>query len=114
MENEIQTPPPKDKNLEDIFQGLFQHSESNDEGLLRIASTFSRQFTSQQIKAIVLLTFVSNWLTEDGKKIVNEFLETWKELKQWNNSALFVMKALEYISLKKFLGENWLKVNVDK
>ena len=42
------------------------------------------------------------------------FVDRWLELKQYNNSDAFVMKALEFISLRKFLNENSLKVNIDK
>ena len=46
------TAPAKEQNLEDVFQGLFQHSESNDEGLLRIESTFSRFYWVKVIKQV--------------------------------------------------------------
>lgn len=103
-------------DLENLFKDLFQQtSGSGEEELLRIASTYSRQITGYQMKCILLLEYVSNYLTDEAKKqAILGFLSRWLELKQFNNSAGFVMKALEFISLKKFLGENPIKVNIEK
>lgn len=106
---------PKEKNLENIFQNLFeQTSGTGEEELLRIASTYSRQMTAYQIKGLMLLRFCARWSPEYVREALDDYVANWLEFKQWNNSALFVMKALEFISLKKFLGENAIKVNVEK
>lgn len=105
----------QEKNLEAVFQGLFQQtSGTGEEELLRIASNYSRQMTAEQIKGLALLKFVSRWAPDYVAAALDEFTTSWVEMKQWNNSALFVMRALDSISLKKFLGENSIKVNVEK
>jgi hypothetical protein len=103
-------------NLEEAFQGLFEGaSGTGEEELLRIASTYSRQITGEQMRGVIFLKLFGSLLPEENRYIIDEiFIKSWLELKQYNNSAIFVMKALEYISLKKFLGENAIKVNVEK
>ena len=109
--------PTDDNQLEDIFSKMFQSSVSGtgEEELLRIASTYSRQIHAKQIKVLLYLeyraTIAKNLAT---KRILKSFVDRWLELKQYNNSDAFVMKALEFISLRKFLNENSLKVNIDK
>ena len=107
----------RDTSLEDIFAKMFQSSVSGtgEEELLRIASTYSRQITAPQIRCLLYLeyrAFTSKSATTP--KILRSFVDRWLELKQYNNSDAFVMKALEFISLRKFLNENSLKVNIDK
>ena len=111
------TDPVDDNQLEDIFSKMFQSSVSGtgEEELLRIASTYSRQIHAKQIKILLYLeyrAFTSK--SHTTKKVLKSFVDRWLELKQYNNSDAFVMKALEFISLRKFLNENSLKVNIDK
>lgn len=101
----------KNINLEQVFSNLFEKGGSGEEELLRIASTYSRQITPQQIKAILLLNYANSFLKTD---ILKDFCDKWLELQQFNNSATFVMRALESISLKKFIGDQTFKINVDK
>lgn len=105
-----------DVNLESAFSDLFKSSTSGtgEEELLRIASTYSRQITSEQIKCLLFLKVRAETLAEKPRKILEKFVDGWLELKQFNNSDMFVMKALEFISLRKFLNENTFKVNVEK
>jgi len=103
-------------NLEDNLQNLFNTSVSGsgEEELLRIASDFSLQLTARQIKALLFLKYSGYYMTEKGQEIINEFLINWLKYKRQNNSDLFVMKALEFISLRKFLNEQSFKVNIEK
>lgn len=103
-----------DKNLESEFASLFgaSVSGSGEEELLRIASRYSLQISATQIKALLFLEFLSNIAPSLGW--IKDFISRWLQLKENNNSDLFVMKALEYISLRKFLGENSFKVNIEK
>jgi hypothetical protein len=103
-------------NLEEKFQDLFRTSVSatGEEELLRIASTYSRQLTAQQIRLILLLEYLVFDLPERSAKKIQHFVHRWLELKQYNNSDAFVMKALEFISLRKFLNENSFKVDIQK
>lgn len=113
METQVET--EKKIDLGEAFNQLFQQtSGTGEEELLRIASTYSRQITGEQMRALLFLRYLSNYLPGEMADRITDLLNYWIELKQWNNSALFVMKALEYISLKKFLGENAIKVNVEK
>jgi len=104
------------ENLEDSFQNLFRTSVSGsgEEELLRIASNFSLQLSAEQIRCIC---FIQNFAIRTGgevEKALGLFVAKWLELKQNNNSDLFVMKALEFISLRKFLLEGAFKVNLNK
>lgn len=102
----------KKENLEELFSDLFQQtSGTGEEELLRIASTYSRQITGYQMKLILFLEYLANVADHSA---IKDFIVRWLELKQFNNSDRFVMRALEYISLRKFLGENAIKVNIDK
>lgn len=107
--------PTSTENLEDAFQNLFKTSASGtgEEELLRIASQFSMQLSSKQIKALLYLEML---VTEGHPRRVwiAEFVERWLTLKRNNDSDMFVMKALEHISLRKFLNENSFKVNIEK
>lgn len=107
----------EDVNLEHAFQGLFNGATSGtgEEELLRIASTYSRQMSARQIKAVLYLESVSRRDPDPDRRVwLQAFIERWLELKQYNNSDVFVMKALEHISLRKFINENTMRVNVEK
>lgn len=112
----IQTVDNSGDNLEDTFQQLFKTSASGtgEEELLRIASTYSRQLNARQIKAILFLEWQIPMLPDTEKDRIRHFVNRWLELKQYNNSDIFVMKALEHIALRKFIGENSVKVNIEK
>jgi len=107
-------------NLEDAFQNLFKGSMSGtgEEELLRIASTYSRQISAAQIRCLLYLEQQAALYAAEGRAVESEYLYSfvtrWLELKQYNNSDAFVMRALEFISLRKFLNENSMKVNVQK
>lgn len=107
---------PDGPNLEDAFQSLFKTSASGtgEEELLRIASTYSRQISARMIKAILYLEWCKHNYDEKTQLKVTSFIDRWLELKQFNNSDIFVMKALEHISLRKFINENSVKVNIEK
>lgn len=103
-------------NLEDSFQNIFKSSSSGtgEEELLRIATDFSSQLTSKQIKAILFLEMIAYNADTETQAILVRFVDRWLRLKRNNNSDLFVMKALEHISLRKFMTENSMKVDVSK
>jgi len=112
----VEAPTPEGEvNLEDAFGSLFKTSASGtgEEELLRIASTYSRQLTTRQIKAILYLEWVAGYKKEPSERL-EHFINRWLELKQYNNSDMFVMRALDAIALRKFIGENAFKVNIEK
>jgi hypothetical protein len=114
-------------NLEEAFGNIFNTTKSGtgEEELLRIASQFSLQLTGAQMKLLSYLLHRaersqvlgeinsdSNFLAE--AQLIRQFVVKWLEYKQNNNSDVFVMKALEHISLRHFINENSFKVNIDK
>jgi len=109
-------------NLEDAFQGLFGNllSGTGEEELLRLASSYSLQFTSKQIRLLLYLQFVADYheIATTGDKTITprlrNFITEYKSLKQYNNSDIYVMRALESIALRKFINENSIRVNVEK
>lgn len=107
-------------SVEDKFQSLFGSSVSGtgEEELLRLASSFSRQYSAKQIKIILWLELKAHEFEETGRTIgaraIRSFIERYENLKQYNNSDIFVMKALDSISLRKFINENTLRINLDK
>lgn len=119
-----------DVNLEDAFSKIFKSSVSGtgEEELLRIASNYSLQINAKQIKCLLFIENKARMFQalanseETPLKIkyryiseyLREFVVRWLELKQHNNSDVFVMRALDSISLRKFINENTLKVNIEK
>lgn len=109
------TAPPA--NLEDAFQNLFRTSASGtgEEELLRIASTYSVQLSTRQIKALLWLEWYAATAKDQTLATgIRRFVDRYLYLKQFNGSDLFVMRALDSISLRKYIGENAFKVNIEK
>lgn len=109
-------------NLEDAFQSIFGTSKSGtgEEELLRIASQFSLQISAPQMKLLIYLMHRAEreqarggYHTEEAR-LMRMFVIKWLEYKQNNNSDVFVMKALEHISLRHYINENSFKVNIEK
>jgi hypothetical protein len=102
-------------NFDEFFKNIFEQAAgTGDEELLKIAANYSRQITVGQMRAITFLKWLASFASETLKTRLLDFVENWLELKRFNNSDIFVMRALESISLRKFLGENAIKVNVEK
>lgn len=118
-----------DVNLEDAFSKIFKSSVSGtgEEELLRIASDYALQIDAKQIKCLLYLenwaskfkalakqqpqyALLYNWQAE----YLSTFVYRWLDLKRHNNSDIFVMRGLDSISLRKFINENTLKVNIEK
>ena len=120
-----------DVNLEDAFGQLFKSSVSGtgEEELLRIASDYALQITAKQVRLLMFLLHRADYFSlraeyasdlaikkqcEYATRYLRNFVEKWLELKKHNNSDAFVMRALDSISLRKFINENTLKVNIEK
>lgn len=139
-EDERETPSPtvprplvqtEDANLEDAFSKLFKSSVSGtgEEELLRIASDYALQINAHQIKLLLYLEHRASqyrqmaalpqfkakaaWY-EWQANYLTTFVFRWLDLKRHNNSDVFVMRGLDSISLRKFINENTLKVNIEK
>lgn len=130
-------------NFEDAMSNLFKSSVSGsgEEELLRIASQYSLQISAKQIHRLIYMywralrydymaeqcllkaqTDLENviQLSDEAEEYRQQARELkyicakWLELKQNNNSAMFVMKALDFISLRRFLNESSFKVDIQK
>lgn len=116
----VVTAEPQPVNLEDTFQDIFGKSKSGtgEEELLRIASQFSLQITAPQMKLLIYLLHRAEREEAKGylwdSRMLKTFVVKWLEYKQNNNSDVFVMKALEHISLRHYINENSFKVNIEK
>lgn len=124
-------PQPSEVNLEDAFGKFFKSSVSGtgEEELLRIASDYALQINAHQIKCLL---YLSHWsikfrmaaAAQKNEQVksyylwqadtLQEFVYKWLDWKKHNNSDVFVMRALDSISLRKFINENTLKVNIEK
>lgn len=104
------------QNLEEAFATLFRGATTpgGDEELLRIASQYSLQFYAPQLRCLLFLEDQASIAPEYIKVRLKQFVNRWLELKQYNNTAMFVRQVLDSLSLKKFIGENTLKVNIEK
>jgi hypothetical protein len=113
---ELQQRDPGQGVIEDKWSDLFAGSASatGEEELLRIASKYSFQISARQIKALLYLEHLAYGLPEPFRGQLTTLVVRWLELKENNNSDIFVMKALEYISLRKFFNENSFKVDIQK
>jgi len=107
---------PANSSAEDLFSGLFNVSDSGtgEEELLRIASQYSRQMDSRQIRSLCRLKAFSIKCEPKIKEQIDVFVDYWINLKQYNRSNSYIMYALDSISLRKFINENTMKVNVMK
>jgi hypothetical protein len=117
--DDITIPDPPEVNIEDAFQDLFKTSASGsgEEELLRVASKYSLQIRAKQIRCLLFLEDRAATLQSkdaSAAQRLRRFVSRWLELKEFNQSDVFVMKALEYVSLRKFLNENSFKVDIQK
>lgn len=107
-------------SLEERFQSLFGSPAmgGEDEKLLDLASNFSVQLSAQQIRILLALHMFADVLEGKGKKdqslILRSFCKKYLELKKNHASDFYVMKALEYISLRKFMQEKPIDVTAIK
>jgi len=114
------TTEKKQERLEEAFSNLFAGGTSGtgEEELLRMASKYSMQLNSAQMKCLLYLQFKADyyrvikkdWLAD----MIENFMLKYLEYKEFNNSAPFVMKIVEYISLRRFLTEQSFKVDIKK
>lgn len=122
MPDKVELVPDEKKqvNIEEAFNDLFKgaSSASGDEELLRIVSDFSLQLSSSQIRALIWLKTKAITLQSLGRKTEAQMLvtviEDWVKYKKNNFSDVFMMRAVESISLRKFIGNNSFKVDVMK
>lgn len=109
------------ENLEEAFRDMFGSASSGggEEELLKIASRYSLQLSAKQMKALL---YIEMWIdyyetfseTKMKARQLKQFVTRYLELKQYNGSDLYLMKALEYVSLYKYIKEDAFKVMVDK
>jgi len=103
-------------SAEEVFQNLFGASASGtgEEELLRIAAKFSVQISGRQMRCLVKIQGHLEQASVKTKTALIAMVAKWFELKQYHNSNIYVMRALDSIALRKFVNENTFKVNVQK
>jgi len=104
-------------DIQKFFENLFQ-SSSLTEGeaeTLKVATEYTIFLDGQKIRALLLLKIYA-LITDNEKEreIINEFIEKYLLYQRYNQAQKFIVKVLESLTLKKFLGQNWLKVEVQK
>jgi len=107
----------QDINLENLEKTLFEStvSGSGEEEMLKVASRYALQLSTPQLKLLLFLDITAGLMKDEKKKkLLQNFIKKYLEMKQHNNSAVFVMRALDSISLKKYINENSFKINVAK
>lgn len=111
---DIQQKPDVENAFTNLFGGIA--SGTGEEELLRIAARFSRQISARQMRCLVRLTMAAEAAPKDSKTKAQlmAIVEHWLEYKQYHNSNLYVMRALDSISLRKYINDSSFKVNVQK
>jgi uncharacterized protein HemY len=105
------------KDLTKYFEGLFQASSLGEAEAetLRVASQYTIFLDGQKIQGLTLLYLYSQITdNEEEKKLLMSFIEKYLEYQRYNQAQKFIIKVLESLTLKRYLGENWLKVEVQK
>lgn len=105
------------QNLEQVFSDLFKGgaTATGEEELLRLASKYSMQLSTAKIKALLYIYWYSDTCGVPKLKIaLDRFIENWLRLMEYNNSAGYIMKIMEFISLRRFLNEQSFKVDIKK
>jgi len=106
--------------LADKFQQLLGSGggAGEDEKLLELASSFSVQISGAQLRVLMSLYTFSDVLELNGKpeqaKLVRSFIKKYLELKKYHGSDFYVMRALDSISLRKFMSQTPIGVDVIK
>jgi len=106
--------------LADRFQQLLGSSMSGgeDEKLLELASNFSVQLSAAQVRTLIAVNMFADVLDSKGKidqaKILRSFLKKYLDLKKYHGSDFYVMRALDSISLRKFMSQTPIGVDVIK
>jgi len=112
----------KDKqNIEEAFADLFKGGTTGtgEEELLRVASKYSMQLTTAQMKCLLYVVWQADkfeFAYNDSKtaETLRNFVKKWLEFKEYNNSAPFIMRVIDFISLRRFLTEQSFKVDIKK
>lgn len=115
-EREEELPPNMESSLNNLFES--GASGTGEEELLRIASDYALQLSARQIRALLRLKWRAAQSKAAGRheeaKMIIDFADGWLLLKKNNFSDKFVMRALDAISLRHYIGENAFKVDIRK
>lgn len=107
----------KNQNLEEAFNNIFKGgaTSTGEEELLRVASKYSMQLSSSQMKCLLYIKWWADITNDPIKKLaLNDFITKWLEFKEYNNSAPFIMRVIDFISLRRFLTEKSFQVDIKK
>lgn len=118
METESQTITVQPINIDEKLKGLFSGSSSADgsEEVLKVAANFALQLPATQIQALLHLEDIALEFRSDEafSMRISNFVKRWIELRRYNNSAMFVQRVLDSISLKKFIQSGQFDVGIQK
>lgn len=107
-------------NLEQAFADIFKSgtTSTGEEELLRVASKYSMQLTTAQMKCLLYIDWCAMKAESINNRILAEalrnFIKKWLEFKEYNNSAPFIMRVIDFISLRRFLTDQSFKVDIKK
>ena len=110
----------KKANIEEAVASLFASgtTSTGEEELLRVASKYSMQLTTAQMKCLLYIEWCAVRAHAYGNEVLStaltDFIKRWLEFKEYNNSAPFIMKVIDFISLRRFLTEQSFKVDIKK
>jgi len=109
----------KEISLQERFQQLLGSSSmgGDDEKLLELASSFSVQLSASQIRILLALNMFGDILELEGNRgslVIRNFIKKFIELKKFHGSDFFVMRALDSVSLRRFMQEKPIGVDVIK
>lgn len=109
--------------IQDRFQALLGSGGSGgeDEKMLELAAKYSVQLSAQQIRILLAINFIADMhemratdLSLGYAKVLRSFLKKYIEYKQYHASDFFVSRAIENLSLRRFINSDAFKVNVQK
>lgn len=103
--------------MHDAISKLFAGSASGsgEEEMLRVVSKYSKQLSARQIRVLVYLKLWALQTTiEKDSLMINQFLEYYLDLKDYNNSGGYMQQALEAVSLYRYINESAFKVDIQK
>lgn len=111
----------KEKSIAERFNELFGSTAvgGDDEKLLETATKFAVQLSADQVRILSTLAMVADALEfvekkEAQAKVLRSFIKNYIMYKQFHGSDFFAMRALDSISLRKFMGPNPISLDVVK
>lgn len=103
------------------FEAVLNSSSGEDEKMLELAAKYSVQLSAQQIRILLAINMIADFHEMRGyevnlgyAKVLRSFLKNYIMYKQYHASDFFVTRAIENLSLRRFINSDAFKVNVQK